>query len=195
MIRNNRELAATVARVDSDLQDIQDYMVANPKANGRVRFPRGFIHTASYYRRDLWFLDEAHRRNISYSLQSLDILKWIANRTDLSGPAKMLLNRSGVVIIGSITEDVAVFGTDDYIGRSSRFRRRLERMRDEFGMINNTQVGELEELWDRRNSIHIGAVATAHIDLYNVRDVNKSFRVMKELIKSLDKWHYDRIPF
>ncbi len=139
-------------------------MGTNNKAAGRVRFPRGYIRTAAHYRRDLWYLRIAQKRNISYLLQSLDILKWRASRTDLVGPAKNLLNRASIVIFGSVAEALAVQGTDRTIGKRCRVARRLERMCNEFAIISAKQGDEIAELWERRNSIHIHAVLVPHID-------------------------------
>ncbi len=193
MITNDEELEAVVAEVSHSLQEIQDYLGTSSKAEGRVRFSRGYIRTAAYYRKGLSFLRRAHKRNISYSLQSFDILKWLANRTDLAGPAKNLLNRVSIVILGSIAEALAVQGTDGTIGKHCRMARRLERMCNEFGIISAKQVDEIAELWERRNTIHIGAVLVPHIDLYTVRDVNKSYRVVRELSESLNDWHTEQM--
>ena len=96
--------------------------------DARVKFPRRYIRTAASHRKRLWFLTPAVQRNASYSLQSYDILKWLGNRTDLAGPAKKLLNRMGIVILGSLAEAITVNGTRGDIGKTVRFKKRTRRM-------------------------------------------------------------------
>ena len=189
MINDDDELIQVVQDVSSGLQEIQDYVGTRPEAMAKVRFPRGYIRTARHHRIDLWFLDEADRRNISYSRQSIDILRWIANRTDLDGPAKKLLNRIAIVMQGSIAEVLALKGTAGTIGRTVKFRTRLRRMHEDFGIIDQALRRDLGWLWEQRNSIHLDRVTGPHIELFDVRDVNRANRVVRHLVDRLSGWH------
>ena len=63
----------------------------------------------------------------------------------------------------------------------------------DYKIITKTLRGELEWLWDQRNSIHLDKITDPHIDLYTVRDVNKARRIVRKLSNSLNKWHTDKL--
>lgn len=195
MISNDKELLKIVDQVSAGLQEIQDYVGSRQDAKARVRFPRGYIRTASEHRKGLWFLEDEGRRNISYSMQSFDILRWIANRTDLSGPAKKLLNRVAIVILGSVAEALSIKGTYPDIGKNANFKPRLRRMHEDFGIIDKNLREDLKWLWDQRNSIHLDRVTGPHIELFDVRDVNRANKIIKKLRDRLGKWHEKDLPF
>ena len=48
-IDSDEDLKAAVDAVGAGLQDISHYLSANPTAQGRVRFPRGFLGTVGQH--------------------------------------------------------------------------------------------------------------------------------------------------
>ena len=58
-----------------------------------------FILTANAYRRTLPFVHDEHTKtNLSYALMALDLLRWLAVRTDLTGTAlEMLIKEAAFV--------------------------------------------------------------------------------------------------
>lgn len=91
MITTEHELREAVATAGTLLQDISDYANANPQSphNVQVRFPRGFLRTNYEARQSFAFVDDKTlRSNISYAIMAHDVLRWLIQRTDLSGQAK-----------------------------------------------------------------------------------------------------------
>lgn len=189
MISDDFELEDVVGEVSAGLQDIQNYMGDRNSNEAKVRFPRGYIRTATHHRRGLGFLEYEDSKNISYSMQSYDILRWISNRTDLNGPAKNLVCRMAIVILGSVAEGLAVKGTQGKIGKTVKFKERLRRMHEDSKIINKALRDDLGWLWDQRNSIHLDRITDPHIDLFNERDVNRANRIVKRLRERLAGWH------
>ena len=71
-------------RIGEDLQKLEDLLKAFGDKKMKVRFPRGFLRTASYFRERFWFIrDDNLQRNIGYSLMLSDVYRWMLNRTDL----------------------------------------------------------------------------------------------------------------
>ena len=189
MICDDSELEDVVGEVSAGLQDIQNYLGDRNANEAKVRFPRGYIRTAAHHRQGLGFLEYEDSKNISYSLQSYDILRWISNRTDLTGPAKNLLCRMAIVILGSVAEGLAVKGTRGKIKKEVRVKERLRRMHEDLRMINKALRDDLAWLWDQRNSIHLDRITDPHIDLFNERHVNRANGIVKSLRERLDTWH------
>ena len=82
------------ASVSQSLAEIQRIAGRQNITEARFTFPRGYIRTTKETRSRValsyGLLDESKIRNICYSLQMADLLRWIAIRTDLSG---MLLSQ------------------------------------------------------------------------------------------------------
>jgi len=91
MIENDEDLRHAVADAGALLQQINDYVQEHPGTivDVKVRFPRGFLRTNAQARRSFAFVgDPTLRSNISYAIMAHDVLRWIIQRTDLSGQAK-----------------------------------------------------------------------------------------------------------
>jgi hypothetical protein len=88
-IRDDEQLTEAAVEAGNLLQLIQDYCAGERNTPlAKVRFPRGFILRADTYRRDFSFIREPHTRsNLSYASMTLDILRWLAVRTDIYGTA------------------------------------------------------------------------------------------------------------
>lgn len=82
------EVAALVSDANTALSGLQAEFGRDNKQEARITFPRGFIRTASELRATLPNLDgEVQRRNASYALMTIDVLRWLIVRTDLAGTA------------------------------------------------------------------------------------------------------------
>jgi hypothetical protein len=101
-----------VIKASFELQALQDEFKRDSVAHARVRFPRGFIRRASELRGKLPRLGkEVQRRNASYALMTLDVFRWIAVRTDLSGAALSMIAKEGISLIGALCEWLTKEGT------------------------------------------------------------------------------------
>jgi hypothetical protein len=118
MIADDNELKQAVAIVDEHIQQIQDYLGQDPHADGKIRFPRNFIRTASHFRERLSFIKDTNiRDNLAYALIQSDVYRWLTNRTDIFGTAKEMIIKSGIALMGSICETMAIDSTKSIIGK------------------------------------------------------------------------------
>ena len=187
-IRNDAELGAVAAEVSRHLQDIQNYLGAEPGPLGKFRFPRGFIRTADYFRARLPFiLDRETRDNLAYSLILTDVYRWLTIRTDIFGTAREMVLKSAIVLAGSICETMAVKVTVPYIGRNARFKPRCTQMASR-GQITQDLRNELHWLWDTRSAIHICDVDGREYERYNTSDYNRAILCVRALRDQLDEY-------
>lgn len=188
-ITDNAELANAVDEVDWRLQEISDYLAANPGAVGKVRFPRGFLRTASYFRGYLPFItDNNLLRNLSYAFMLYDVFKWILIRTDLSGTAGDMVVKNAVVLLGSIVESLARGGTTGIIATRHAYKERTRRMVTG-GIISADLKIELDWLWDMRAGIHIYLMKDSEYDHYRIDHFDRAKRAASNLRKALIAYH------
>jgi len=109
-ISNDRELEAAAIEAGRLIQEIHDYCKATNRAittvpEAQVRFPRGFIRSASYQRSRFPFLSDPDlKSNIAYTLMLSDTVLWLAIRTDVAGTAKDMLLKLFIFLVGTIVE-------------------------------------------------------------------------------------------
>ena len=188
-ITTHAELAASKAIVDEHIQAIQDYLGDRNHADGRIRFPRGYLRTVGSFYSTLGFVrDRTLRRNICYALVTADVLRWVTNRTDLWGLPREMISKMGVVLMGSICEALTVEGTRGIIGKRHRFCDRATRM-EAAGMISESVRDELHWLWNRRSAIHLHDVSVMEYGVYDVKDYNRAVKVTRALRDALDEYH------
>ena len=194
-IRSSVELAAAVEAVGRNLQEIQDYVAANPADSAKIRFPRGFIRTADHFRSQLSFiLDRQARDNLAYSLILSDVYRWLTNRTDLFGTAREMVYKAGVVLAGSVCETMAVKFTAGAIGRSVRFKVRCDRM-VVHEMITASLRSELHWLWDARSAIHMCDIEFREYERYNLSAYNRAISCIRNLRDQLDAYATEQAAF
>lgn len=189
MINNDDELEDAVRIVNQNIQDIQDYLGQEPHEYGKIRFPRRFIRTAGYFRNQLSFVEDVNvRDNLAYSLILTDIHRWLLIRTRVYGTVKEMIIKSGIVLLGSICETLAVIGTSEIIGRNCRFRQRCNRMVNE-EIIDRTLCRELVWLWESRSAIHIYEIDHSEYAKYTLNDYNRAVKAMRKLRRVLTNYH------
>lgn len=189
-ITDEQGLVAAVAEASALLQSISDYLNDHPDQQhlGRVRFPRGFIGTAVQKRQSLPFIaDRRLKANISYALMTHDVLRWIVNRTDISGQAKEMMIKESVCLLGSVCESITVFPGEYGLGRGAGFRGRITRLRDN-QIIDNDCFEDLEWLWAKRNQEHIVDNLFYEFSHYTTADWNRSARGYVKLRRALTAW-------
>ncbi len=188
MIADDNELKQAVAIVDEHIQQIQDYLGQTTHADGKIRFPRNFIRTASHFRERLSFIKDANiRDNLAYALIQSDVYRWLTNRTDIFGTAKEMIIKSGIALMGSICETMAIDSTKGIIGRRHSFCDRCTRMVTK-RMISEDVKNELHWLWDARAAIHIYEIDHREYEKYQMKDYNRATKATIELRNALNNF-------
>lgn len=188
-IRNDTELIAVVREVGEKLQSIQNYVGHENSASGKIRFPRGFIRTAGYFRLKLSFISDRNARdNLAYALILSDVYRWLTNRTDLFGTAREMIIKAGIVLVGSIIETIMFEYTRGVIGRRHSFCARADRMVAK-EMISASLAEELKWVWAARGGIHIYEINEREYERYSVTDYNRAIRTLRSLREGLELHH------
>lgn len=151
----------------------------------KVRFPRGFIQTADLYRR----IYPCRRRrigdNVAYTLQFLDVLRWILIRTDLELTAQQMVLKYGVVSTFSIIEGLLFDSLKSRrLDPGKKFRKALEKARDA-GIISELLFFELGHVHELREKIHLHLYEVSGDKKYNLDDWNFSVDALKNLSSEL----------
>jgi hypothetical protein len=188
-IKTLQDLAKAAEDAGVLLQQIQNYCEENdltwaecPEA--RVRFPRGFIRTASLQRKRLSFVeDKALRDNLAYTLILSDVVLWLKLRTDLWGTPKEMLTKLHVFLMATLCESITKVHLEGVCGKN--FKKRNEFLVSG-GVIDEELKVDLDWLWDTRNRMHL-----FHLDEpeykndYDHECHNRSNRAFRGLINAL----------
>lgn len=190
MIENEAELRAAIAEAGGLIQQINDYVHEHPetKVDVRVRFPRGFLRTNEQARRSFAFVaDRTLRSNISYAIMAHDVLRWIIQRTDLSGQAKEMVIKEGVCLIASICESLMIYPGEKGLGRGAGFEKRAHRLR-ELEVITGEALDDLLWLWGKRRHEHLFDVPIREFSHYTMDDWTRSISAYRGLKNGLSNW-------
>lgn len=187
MIHNDDELDDAVARAGELLQDIQDYLERDLRSAGKVRFPRGFIRGASYYRRRIqsFVPDETVRKNLSYNFMLSNIYLWLLSRTDITSIAADMVIKAGIVLAGSLCESMMQQALKGVVGRDRSYKDRTQYLAKHH-YISSDLRDELNWLWDRRCNIHLSGVKSSEYDHYKRSFYNRAATSVRELVTALD---------
>jgi len=189
LIEDDDQLREAVATANEQIQEIQDYLGQANHAEGKLRFPRGFLRTASHFRSRLSFVrDDNLKKNLSYALILSDVLRWLTNRTDLAGTAQEMVIKNAIILMGSICESMAIDGTKGIIGKKHSFCERTDLMVAK-SIINGNLRDELHWLWEKRTGIHIYELDYREYDTYRITDYNKAVSATKNLCDALEAYH------
>ena len=188
MISDDNELKRAVAIVNEHIQKIQDYLGQNSNPEGKIRFPRNFIRTASYFRERLSFVrDKNIKDNLAYALIQSDMFRWLIERTDIYSTAKEMVMKAGIALMGSICETMAIDATKGLMGMRHGFCERCNRMVSR-GVISEELKKELHWLWDARKAIHIYESHVREYEKYKIEDYNRAMRATGELRNTLSNY-------
>ena len=189
-INNNAELTAAVQQASTLIQEINDY------ANGReglgdlakVRFPTGFLRTAYYHRQRLNFVpDFLLRRNLSYAIMTHDVLRWLVQRTTITGQAKDMLIKEAICIVGSVCESLTIWPGHKGLGKGKSFADRASRLR-ELGVIDEGTEVDLNWVWEIRCREHLAGVAVQEWNHYTMANWSRSIGAFRTLRDGLAAW-------
>ena len=185
-INSDEDLKAAVDAVGAGLQEISHYLNANPAAHGRVRFPRGFLGTVRRHSEKYsWIEKEVLKRNLSYQYIFYDVLRWVSNRTDVSGTASEMIYKHAIVVISSIAEGLLAAAASQLGYAEGKFPKRLKHLlADE--IITQKLHDELTWMWGARQAVHVHIVNDLEWEKYRVTDARRASKAVKELEEALD---------
>jgi hypothetical protein len=184
-IKSDNELSKAVADVGQLLQEIQDYAGRDFSKPCKVRFPRGYIRTASEQRMRLGFLkDSVLSSNISYTLILTDVLHWLLVRTDIAATAKEMLIKLQISLLGNLVESI----TKVYLkGKCGKGYAERTKYMEEHNLITAQLHSELDWLWDMRNRNHLFLVTSSEYYSadYTTANYNRAAKAFQELLSVL----------
>lgn len=184
----DEELQELVEEADIALGTIQREYGRDNVVAARIRFPRGYLHTAQSVRRLLPDIGtEVQRRNVTYALMNIDVLRWLVIRTDISGTALSMIVKNAICILGTIVEWMTKEGTRGHASRRPYLVRTAKLV--ELGVIDEDLETELNWIWEIRCREHIHESDTLEHDEYSRDDYNRALRAFKSLREALIREH------
>lgn len=156
--------------------------------DARVAFPRGFIRTAAELRDSLPNIGERlQRQNASYALMTIDVLRWLVVRTDLTGAALSMIVKESICTFGALADWLTKAATH---GRGSRrgFGIRTSTLLSDGTISPNLKV-ELDWLWETRCNEHFHEVTALEHNSYSRDDYNRALRAYDGLRRALVAVH------
>lgn len=188
MALRRREVDGLVEEAGVALQALQDEFGRENLPEARIRFPRGFIRTAAALRSTLPDLGtEVQRRNASYSLMALDVLRWLVVRTDLAGAALSMVVKESIVIVGALCDWLTKEATRGHGSRRS-YTHRTQALVD-LDQISMDLKVELDWVWQVRCNVHMHDVTSLEYDMYSREDYNRAARAYRDLRDALVAVH------
>jgi hypothetical protein len=183
-ITNDQELRAAARKAGDLLQDIQNYCGQEVKEDAKVRFPRGYLRTASSQRSRLGFVaDEDLKSNLAYTLILSDSVLWQLTKTDIAATAKEMLIKLFIFIGGTLIESI----TKDYLKGlcGQNFKKRTQYLVDH-GVIDTDLQLDIDWIWNTRNNMHLFMLDSKEYDNdYNTQSQVKCAKAFKQLIENL----------
>lgn len=188
-IRNNQDLSDAIEKVNLFLQEIQDYVGNSSTRPHRIRFPRGHIRTARYFRSRVFFvIDEILQRNISYALMLHDLHHWILTRMDLIGTVKEMLIKDAIVLLGNIAETLTRIPMPSESARKKSYNKRTQTL-ESMRVISASLHTDLKWLWETRCKCHIYLAKMHEYSLYTMTDYNRAVTTLRSFCDALEV-HY-----
>lgn len=187
-IETDEELAIAVKKAGVLLQDIQDFCGRKNRSDAKIRFPRGYLRTASEQRNRLKFVQsEDLKANLSYTLILTDSILWLLVRTDIAATAKDMLIKMFIFLGGALMEGILSDYLTGVIGKQRSFKKRTKYLLDN-DIITQSLHDDLNWVWDLRNNMHLFLLDGREFEnSYNASSHVRCANTFKELIKVLDR--------
>jgi hypothetical protein len=185
-IETDEDLERALQEAGGLMQQIQDYIGRDFSKPAKLRFPRGYIRTATEARKRLGFLDNKNlRSNIAYTMMLSDVQHWLLVRTDLAGTAKEMVIKLQIFLLGSIVESI----TKSYLkGKCGKNYCGRTKYLEENGIITEALRQDLDWLWGLRNKMHLFQLdQTEWLSTdYSLVNHNRAVQAFKKLIQTLN---------
>ena len=186
-IETDEELAVAVKKAGLLLQEIQDYCGRENRPDAKVRFPRGYLRTASEQRNWLKFVQSKDlKANLSYTLILTDSILWLLVRTDIAATAKDMLIKIFIYLGGALIEGILSDYLTGIVGKQRSFKKRTEYLLEN-DIISQSLHDDLNWVWDMRNNMHLFLLdGREYENSYNATSHVRCANAFKELIMVLD---------
>jgi hypothetical protein len=188
-INNLEDLKVASTQVSELLQKIQNYCELNDLNwaecdEAKVRFPRGFIRSASLQRARFPFLSNpALKSNLAYTLILSDVILWVKLRTDVWGTPQEMLTKLYVFLIGTLCESITKEYFKDSCGKGFKPRNEYMLIKK---IIDEELKNDLDWLWDTRNRMHLFQLEDREYENnYNNSCHEKCVKTYRSLLKAL----------
>lgn len=185
-IKSDEELAQKIDKASALLQEIQNYVGRDFSKTAKVRFPRGYIRTATESRNRIQFVEDKNlRNNISYTLLLSDVQHWLLVRTDISGTAKDMLIKLQMFLLGTVIESLTKNFLKGKCG--GNFCKRTDYLKEQ-GLISESLKADIDWLWEIRNKMHLFQVDNSEwrSSDYTIANHNRAVRAFKNLLEILN---------
>ncbi|CDM66725.1 hypothetical protein [Pyrinomonas methylaliphatogenes] len=185
-----KSIETLVERIGNDLQEIENCLKSEGDRCLKIRFPRGYLRKAKFFRKQYWFISNPNlQRNIAYTLILSDVYRWLLNRTDLYGTAREMIIKEGICLVGSLCESITkdVAQHKNICGKNAGYKQRTAAMVEQ-GMISDNLKKDLDDLWDWRNREHLFLLDEWEYGKYTLKRYNDAIRVLGCLRESLDAY-------
>lgn len=184
-INNDADLQKAVEQANCLIQDIHDYAGRDFSKSWKLRFPRGYVRTATEQRARIPFLSNGSLKdNIAYTLMLSDTTHWLLVRTDVSGTIKEQLIKMHLFLLGSLCESI----TKIYLkGRCGKNYKERTTFLVSAGEIDQNLKDDLDWLWDMRNNMHLFLVVDREYNCphYTVANHNRAVRAFRKMLDHL----------
>ena len=181
VIENDEQLIATVNEINCSLAAIQNYCTIDKNELARIKFPRGFLRTAFFHRKKMPAgLDALLLHNISYSLMTLDVIRWLVIRTDISGAAQSMIIKRAVTTLAEVMDALL----KNYCGKNKSFDKCVGQLKLD-GVFDDNCAGDLIDVWRLRSSVHLWEASGLEHNKFTPAVYNKTAITYDTLIKGL----------
>ena len=176
----DEEIERLVSTAGAALRELQNEFGRENIPAARVRFPRGYLDTADKIRRTLPRIGrEVQRRNATYALINLDVLRWLVIRTDISGAALSMLVKNGICILGNLCDWMTKEANRGHA--SNRYYKSRTRNLVRREIISEDLKINLDWVWNIRCEEHLHEIYTLEHDKYSRIDMNRAVRAFSDL--------------
>ena len=170
----------------------------------RIRFPRGYIRRVKEFEVRINFIADATlRKNIAYTFQFTDILRWIINRFDIGLTLFDMLVKVGLITLASIAEAMCygflLWYTREVktkINMPKKFKGMINILAKSEGVIDYELLDDLHWLRKKRNNIHLWKADWEYKN-YDISDYNKAILIVQKLEEALRAYweNFYNVPF
>lgn len=168
--------------------ELEGHMKRNDIERVDIRFPRGIIRTAQFFRDELYFIDDnTFKTNLAYHLMLTDIYRWMLNRFDLRFTAQEMLIKEGICLMGRICGDISQYMAKNLVNKEKIGINSSLTILKENDIIDAELRKRLKYLWGQRNKIHLSTVKLREYGVYDLKKYNESIDTWIQFKTSLQK--------
>lgn len=178
---DKQRLRILTQEVNERLTEIQEIAGRKKIKEAKFEFPRGYIRTTDKTRELLPIekniFDETKLRNICYSLQMADLLRWLAIRTDIGGTLLSQIIKETICIYGHAI-DYILDATCRQLNllapeKTKQFRKRSSLLVAD-NVIDKKTKQDIDWIWNIRCREHPDRLEELETATYSRGDANRA---------------------